>query len=304
MTQIANTPITHSQVNSTTLWTAIITPLTPAGELDLMSFKKLLSRQEAAGNGVLILGSTGEGSNLTLAQREQLVEFTCQQNLSVPVMVGVGGLDLQAQLSWIRFLELWPVAAYLLVTPIYAKPGAAGQAGWFNALMDAASRPCMLYNIPGRAGVPLVDGAIERVQNHPNCWAVKESGGNPARFAQLAIDFPALQWFSGDDDNFADHCAVGAVGLVSVASNVWPQQVADWVAEGLANKAFDSRLAEAAAPLFSAPNPIPTKALLADKKVIQSPTVLLPLSLEDLESLEPLRAIDAQVARVSEPVAA
>lgn len=297
-----------TQLSSTTLWTALITPLTETGELDLLSFKTLLRMQEAAGNGVLILGSTGEGSNLTIGQREQLVEFTCQQNLSVPIMVGVGGLDLQAQLAWIRYLELWPVSAYLLVTPIYAKPGAAGQAGWFNALMDAATRPCMLYNIPGRAGVPLVDGAIERVQSHPNCWAVKESGGNPARFAQLANDFPSLQWFSGDDDNFADHCALGAVGLVSVASNVWPQHVAGWVAKGLANKAFDSRLAEAAAPLFSAPNPIPTKALLADKKVIRSATVQLPLSLEDLESLAPLRAMDAVVTGistgVSEPVAA
>ncbi|WP_119393447.1 4-hydroxy-tetrahydrodipicolinate synthase [Salinibius halmophilus] len=288
-----------TQLSSTTLWTALVTPLNEDGTLDLLSFKKLLRMQEAAGNGVLILGSTGEGSNLTIGQREQLVEFTCQQNLSVPIMVGVGGLDLQAQLAWIRYLELWPIDAYLLVTPIYAKPGAAGQAGWFNALMDASSRRCMLYNIPGRAGVPLVDGAIERVQNHPNCWAVKESGGNPARFAQLVKDFPTLQWFSGDDDNFADHCALGAVGLVSVASNVWPKKVADWVAEGLTNKAFDNRLAQAAAPLFSAPNPIPTKALLADKKVIRTATVQLPLSLEDLESLEPLRTIDAVVTGVS-----
>ncbi|WP_410498916.1 4-hydroxy-tetrahydrodipicolinate synthase [Chitinibacter sp. S2-10] len=283
----------------TTLWTALISPLTTTGELDLAALKALLREQEAAGNGVLLLGSTGEGANLTLRERQQVLEHACRLDLAVPIMVGVGGLDLVSQLEWLAYCETLPVAAYLLVTPIYAKPGAQGQQRWFAALMDAVNKPCMLYNIPSRAGVPLSDVALAGLIEHPNCWAVKESGGNAARFAELKAAFPSVAWYSGDDVLFAEHAKLGAAGLVSVASNVWPQQVASWVVQGLAGETIGDLLRSASETLFLAANPIPAKAIMHHQGRIASNTLRLPLCADDLVSLAPILAKDREVAALS-----
>ncbi|QLG87146.1 4-hydroxy-tetrahydrodipicolinate synthase [Chitinibacter bivalviorum] len=280
------------------LWTALITPFLPDESLDLNALTALLREQEAAGAGVLLLGSTGEGSNLTLAERKAVLQHACSLQLQVPIMVGVGGLDLASQLEWLAFCETLPIHAYLLVTPIYAKPGAEGQRRWFAALMDAVNKPCMLYNIPSRAGVPLSDVALAGLIEHPNCWAVKESGGNAARFAELKAAFPSIAWYSGDDVLFAEHAKLGAAGLVSVASNVWPQQVARWVAQGLAGEVIGDLLRSASETLFLAANPIPAKAIMHHQGRITSNELRLPLCAADLNSLEPILAKDREVAEL------
>ncbi|WP_028448808.1 4-hydroxy-tetrahydrodipicolinate synthase [Chitinibacter tainanensis] len=283
----------------TALWTALITPFAADTSLDLNALTGLLREQEAAGAGVLLLGSTGEGANLTLAERKAVLTHACSLNLQVPIMVGVGGLDLASQLEWLAFCETLPVQAYLLVTPIYAKPGAEGQRRWFSALLDAVSKPCMLYNIPSRAGVPLSDIALAGLVAHRNCWAVKESGGNAVRFAELKTAFPSIAWYSGDDVLFAEHAKLGAAGLVSVASNVWPQQVAHWVQQGLAGEAIGDLLRTASETLFLAANPIPAKAIMHRQGRIASNELRLPLCAADLASLEPVLAKDREVVAVA-----
>lgn len=283
-------------ITQTPLWTALITPMQADGCVDFAALTRLLHEQAAVGNGITLLGSTGEGANLSLAERQAIIEHACRLQLNAPLMVGVGGLDLASQLDWLAFCETQPVSAYLLVTPIYAKPGAQGQQRWFKALLDAVSKPCMLYNIPSRSGVALAEAAIAALIGHPNFWAVKESGGNPLRFAELKSAFPQIAWYSGDDVWFAEHALLGAAGLVSVASNVWPQQVADIVAKGLAGEAIGAVLRETAESLFVAPSPIPTKALMHYQQRIASNVLRLPLCAEDLASLAPLLAADLQWA--------
>lgn len=287
---------TTTSAQDTTLWTAIITPMLADGAIDFATFTLLLREQETAGNGVVLLGSTGEGSNLSVAERQAVVQHACSLNLAIPLMVGVGGLDLPSQLEWLAFCETQPVSSYLMVTPIYAKPGANGQRRWFEALLNAVSKPCMLYNIPSRAGVPLAEGAIAGLIGHANFWAVKESGGNAARFAELKAAYPQIAWYSGDDVLFAEHAALGAAGLVSVASNVWPQQVASWVQRGLAGASIGDALRLAAETLFIAPSPIPTKAILHHQGRIASNELRLPLCAEDLASLAPILAKDREIA--------
>lgn len=279
-----------------TLWTAIITPMLDDGTVDFTSFTGVLREQAQAGNGIVLLGSTGEGSNLSLAERKAIVEHACELRLPVPLMVGVGGLDLGSQLDWMAFCETTSVAAYLLVTPIYARPGAQGQRRWFEALLDASSKPCMLYNIPSRAGVPLAEGAVQALLDHENFWAVKESGGDPARFAELQSAYPQIAWYSGDDVLFAEHAGLGAAGLVSVASNVWPQQVAHWVRRGLAGEAIGEQLRTVSLSLFIAPSPIPTKALMHHQQRIASNQLRLPLCTQDLASIAPLLLADQHMA--------
>ncbi|MBM5570164.1 MULTISPECIES: 4-hydroxy-tetrahydrodipicolinate synthase [Deefgea] len=284
---------------NTALWTAIITPMLADGAIDFATFTKLLREQESVGNGVVLLGSTGEGSNLSIAERQAVVQHACSLNLAIPLMVGVGGLDLPSQLEWLAFCETQPVSSYLLVTPIYAKPGVNGQRRWFEALLNAVSKPCMLYNIPSRAGVPLAEGAIAGLLGHTNLWAVKESGGNAARFAELKAAYPQIAWYSGDDVLFAEHAVLGAAGLVSVASNVWPQQVANWVKQGLAGEAIGDALRLASETLFIAPSPIPTKAIMHHQGRIASNELRLPLCAEDLLSLLPILEQDQQLAKLA-----
>lgn len=282
---------------ATRLWTALITPLHADGRLDLNGLTQLLRAQAQAGNGVVLLGSTGEGANLSALERRAVLEHACSLGLDLPIMAGVGGLELETQRDWLMYCEDLPLAGYLMVTPLYAKPGADGQRRWFETLMNAVRRPCMLYNVPSRTGVPLAEGALEGLRGHPNLWAVKEAGGNPERFAAYQARFPELAWYSGDDALFGEHARLGAAGLVSVASNIWPQAVAEWVARCLAgDTALPGALLKAVAePLFLAANPIPAKALMHHIGEIASDAVRVPLSRADLASLEPLLAAHARV---------
>ena len=131
-------------IGSYIVWTAIITPMDEDGSLDLESFEKILRRQEAAGNAITILGSTGEALNIDESERKQILDFALGLKLKVPIMVGVGGINLHEQTKWIEYLNGLEVDAYLLVVPLYAKPGVHGQYGWFKHLLDTSKRPCML----------------------------------------------------------------------------------------------------------------------------------------------------------------
>ena len=126
------------------LWTALITTFTNEGEVDYEDLSVLLDQQQRANNGILILGSTGEALNLDIETRKQLVTFCCDQQLSVPLMVGVGGSLLKETLDWVEWLNQQSIDSQLMVTPLYSKPGHHGQTAWFNALLDAASMPCVI----------------------------------------------------------------------------------------------------------------------------------------------------------------
>lgn len=285
-------------LNRCRLWTALVTPMQQNGEIDTSALLALVREQSDCGNGLLILGSTGEALNIPLEQRKTVVQTVCESNPSVPVMVGVGGCDLDSTLSWIDFLETQPIDACLMVTPLYAKPGEEGQYQWFRTLMDRTSRPCMLYNIPGRSGVALHPSALSRLCVHPNFWSVKESGGTTESFVRYQQALTKGHLFCGDDAMMADYVPYGAVGLVSVASNAWPAETAAYVRLALANELNQRDIflwQQCSQALFSASNPVPVKTLLAIEGRISSPQVRLPLHVSDLSSSDPLTNASQQV---------
>ena len=110
-------------MNKKTLWTALVTPFESHGIIDFESLDSLIRRQQAAGNGVLLLGSTGEGLALDTEEKKQVVIYAAGMDVKVPIMVGVGGYKLEKQLKFIEECDLCPVDAYLLVAPLYSKPG-------------------------------------------------------------------------------------------------------------------------------------------------------------------------------------
>lgn len=274
------------KLNDYSLWTALVTPLTPGLKVDYPALENLIHEQEEAGNGLLILGSTGEALNLDLETRKQIVEFSLELKPKVPVMVGVGGHNFGDQLAWCRWLETKNIDAYLMVTPIYAKPGDEGQYLWFKALMDAVTKPVMLYNVPGRAGKDLSFTAVEKLSQHPNFWAIKEASGSAKTMAKYLASAKGGKVYCGDDGLLPEFVAAGSVGLVSVASNTWPKETNLYVKQCL-DKSFDAKelWSKAANSLFCASNPIPAKALLASEGRIHHNTMMPPLYEGDLKDL-------------------
>jgi 4-hydroxy-tetrahydrodipicolinate synthase len=288
---------THAKLTQQILWTAIITPLTPQGKVDLKGLQHLISLQENAGNGIVLLGSTGEALNLSPQEKQTIVESVMQNPPQVPVILGVGGHDLNACLEWIQWSQKFSFAGYLLVTPIYAKPGLNGQVKWFKTLMDAAQKPCMLYNVPGRSAVAMHPQVLSELKNHPQLWALKEASGSVEKYSAFRQAHPELPIYSGDDGLCAFFASMGCAGIVSVASNVWPQETRKYTELCLKHQTTSlfPLWEKACNGLFWASNPIPVKALMYARKMISSPELKAPLEASDFKQIEELFILDALV---------
>ncbi|HXH29411.1 MAG TPA: 4-hydroxy-tetrahydrodipicolinate synthase [Bacteriovoracaceae bacterium] len=288
----------NMNMNTYPLWTAVITPLLETGSVDFESLTTLVKQQEKAGNGLLILGSTAEALNLNLEMKKSIIEHVLKLKPTAPVMVGVGGHLLEECLEWVSYLNTLTLDAFLMVTPLYAKPGPIGQYQWFKTLMDAVKKPVMLYNVPGRTGVALSTETVSRLSSHPNFWAIKEASGSLEKFKEYLKAAGGKAVFCGDDALLPDFAKAGASGLVSVASNAWPAETRLYVEQCL-SQTFDAKelWTEASSSLFVASNPVPVKRLLFERKVIKTPKMALPLSHEDMLSAEPVLRAHAEVTR-------
>lgn len=274
-------------LNDYPLWTAVITPLEEDGTVDYVSLGKVLDQQVEANNGILILGSTGEALNLDLCERQKILDFLKEKKPSTPIMCGVGGSNLDEQLDWIKHLEELPIDAYLLVVPLYSKPGEVGQYEWFKDLMDASSRPCMLYNVPSRTGMPLSFNAVKKLNTHKNFWAIKEASGSSAEFKKYVEAAGAGRVYSGDDGLLPAFVPHGCKGLVSVAANAWPKETRRYTELALTEELSDVELwEESSNSLFVASNPIPVKWLMAQNKDIASDKLRAPLTHKDMAQKE------------------
>lgn len=282
------------------LWTAIVTPLRKDGGVDYESFETILRKQEKAGNGVLVLGSTGEGLNLLVEEKREIVKFVKLLDLKIPLMAGLGGFHLDAQIAFMRYCDEVGVDAFLLVNPIYAKPGKEGQLAWFSALMKETKTPCMIYNVPSRTGIhmhPEVPATLSKT--FPNYMGLKEASGSIEKLREFLAAAPNAPVYCGDDNLIKEFVAEGAVGLVSVASNAWPEKTHKQLSlflEGKADQTFKDWVA-CADLFFDAPSPIPVKTLMQHKGWIANDQVRLPLSNDDLlpETEEALLEADKKI---------
>ncbi len=285
-------------VQNYSLWTAVVTPLMDNGSVDFESLTKVVREQEAADNGLLILGSTAEALNLNLKTRKAIVEHVIGMQPKTPIMVGVGGQMLEDQLEWTAYLESQKIHGYLMVTPLYAKPGPKGQYEWFKALMDSVTRPVMLYNVPGRSAVAMSTEAVSRLTTHKNFWSIKEASGSVDKFKEFVKAANGKQVFCGDDALMPDFAREGAAGLVSVASNAWPKETHLYVTQCL-NKTFDAKelWTRASNSLFVVSNPVPVKRLMFERGTIRSSRMAAPLHHEDMISAAPVMEAQEAVSR-------
>lgn len=268
------------------LWTALITPLDENGQVDFVCLASLALQQQAANNGVILLGSTGEGLALSEHEQRAVITNICGLSLTIPVMVAVSGINLSEQLKWINWCEQLPIHGYLLTAPVYAKPGPAGQYQWFKALLDTSSYPCMLYNVPSRAGINIDVGVLSALSEHPNCWSLKEASGDLELFSQYIAQSKSIEMLSGDDGLYPEQARLGATGLVSVCANAWSMATKHYVDHHLDNctAPIDHAWQQALSHLCDgAVNPIPIKSLMHIQGQINTRYLRLPLTHLELE---------------------
>lgn len=272
--------INNFNLNDYSLWTALVTPFDQHRDVDYNTLTKLVRDQEAAHNGILLLGSTGEGLALTQKEQQAIVEHVCQLKPAVPLMVAVGGSNLKQQIEWVNYCNTLPIHSFLLGSPLYAKPGTIGQTHWFESLLNASAHPCMLYNVPGRSAVSIPVATIQNLQNNKNLWALKEASGSIAQFEAYRQAAPNLAIFSGDDALMPYFAQAGAKGLVSVAANAWPEQTHEFVKRSLSGQHPNlfAQWSNAINSLFAVANPIPVKVLMHLQGRLSSPQLRPPLT--------------------------
>ena len=272
------------------LWTACITPFNhDASKIDYKSLEKCLHAQDKSGNGILLFGSTGEGLSLSDSEKKEILNFTINLNLKSQIMVGFPSHNLISALEWLEFCNTKAIDGYLMTTTIYTKPGIFGQTNWFEALLNKSSHPAMLYNIPGRAAVKLYPEVVKNLQHHDKFLAIKDSSGVIESIVDYKISAPNIAVYCGDDYMMPSMAIEGSGGLISIASNSWPNSTRRYVETSLRGEKIKSKLFwQAHRALFTASNPIAIKALMKDIGMIEHDTVRLPLSMKDLPSRQTL----------------
>lgn len=214
-------PISTPQTPFGRVLTAMITPFTADGALDLDGAQQLAVHLVDAGNdGLIINGTTGESPTTTDAEKNDLVRAVLEAvGDRAHVVAGIGTNDTRHTLELARQAEHTGAHGLLAVTPYYSKPPQEGLYRHFTAIADATELPVMLYDIPGRSGVPINTETLVRLAEHPRIVANKDAKGDLGR-ASWAIAQSGLAWYSGDDMLNLPLLSVGAVGFVSVVSHV------------------------------------------------------------------------------------
>lgn len=201
--------------------TAMVTPFTADGELDLDAAAGLASRLVDQGNdGLVISGTTGESPTTTEAEQEALLRAVIEAvGDRATVVAGVGTNDTRHTVELAAMAEKAGADALLVVTPYYSKPPQSGLLAHFRAVADATGLPVMLYDIPGRSGVPIQVETMLRLAEHPRIVATKDAKAD-LWAAQRVLHGSDLAWYSGDDQLNLPLLSIGACGVVSVTGHV------------------------------------------------------------------------------------
>ncbi len=262
--------------------TALITPFR-GGAVDYDAYASLVDRQVNAGVHFLVpLGTTGETPCLEFSERMKILELTMEHSAGKPVVVGGGTNSLAQTLDGIRKLESLDPDAYLIVVPYYNKPTQTGLYEYFKAVAESTEKGIVLYNVPGRTGANLKAETTLRLAEIPNIIAVKEASGNYAQISEIIRNAPdGFSVLSGNDEETLSLMATGADGIVSVASNIDPEDMVKLAEALMADDIRTARmLHHRLTPLFRncfvESNPIPVKAAMAAMGLIEN-TLRLPL---------------------------
>lgn len=256
--------------------TALITPF-KNGEVDYEAFAALVDRQVEAGIDFLVpLGTTGETPCLEDEERIKILQIAKEHSKGVPVIAGGGTNSLHHTIRSMKMLEPYGVDAFLIVVPYYNKPTQEGQYQYFKAVAESTDKPIVLYNVPGRTGANMTAETALRLAEIPNIVAIKEASGNREQIEQILAGAPeGFAVLSGNDDDTLWMMQQGGAGIISVASNVAPAHMAEFVGavrNGEMEKAeqMNAKLTPLFTNCFVESNPIPAKAAMAAMGLIEN----------------------------------
>lgn len=271
--------------------TALVTPFRN-GEVDYDALAALVDMQVAAGIHFLVpLGTTAETPCLSDTEKVEILKVCRAHAPKLKLVVGAGSNSLTGTMHNIDLLAPYGADAFLIVAPFYNKPGQNGMIEYFNAVADYSPKPIVIYNVPGRTGVNITDATMLTIAEHGNIAAVKEASSNYAQISRLIAGAPeGFRVFSGNDDETLSLMASGAVGVISVVSNVVPDKMAALCNAILDNDYTTAReLYRTLLPLcrncFVESNPIPVKEALAQMGLISN-ELRLPLTRATEETAE------------------
>jgi 4-hydroxy-tetrahydrodipicolinate synthase len=268
------------------LGTALITPFKADGSVDYEALARVLDTQLTGFvDYLVVLGTTGEAATMTETEKREVRTFIRDYVKGrLPLVLGVGGNNTAAVCETLRTIDLTGFEAILSVCPYYNKPNQEGLFQHFCAVAEASPVPVILYNVPGRTGVNLLPETVMRIwEAHPDKIAgIKEASGNLEQIKHLinlingagnkreAINGEAnkLLVISGDDGIACEVMAAGGAGLISVASNAYPEDF--WHIVHDQDAALQARYAETIKLLFAEGNPVGIKAVLANKGLISN----------------------------------
>ncbi|WP_237203540.1 4-hydroxy-tetrahydrodipicolinate synthase [Rothia endophytica] len=279
------------------LLTAMVTPFTESGDVDEKATAALAQNLVDRGHdGLIVCGTTGEYSTMTDEENENVFRIVKEAvGERAHIVAGVGSNDTNHTLHLASRAEAVGVDGLLVVTPYYNKPTQTGLEAHFRTVADAVKTPVMLYDIPGRAGIPITPAVYRSLASHENIVAVKDAKADFTAATEV-METTDLQYYSGDDGLTLPWMAVGAVGLVGVTSHVAPEafrQLIDTTVAG--DLATAQKLHLELAPVIRAamsrvPGCVAAKQILSWQGILDSPAVRLPHVLATDEEAALMRA--------------
>jgi 4-hydroxy-tetrahydrodipicolinate synthase len=276
-------------------YTAIVTPF-KNGKIDEAALKRLILKQVRAGvDGIVPVGTTGESPTVDYDEHIRIIALSVESAAGkIKVLAGTGGNSTDEAIHLTQRAEKAGADGSLQVAPYYNKPTQEGLFQHFREVAHSTRLPIVLYSIPGRCGIEIGVDTVKRLaQQCKNIIGIKEAGGNADRVSQLRAALgPRFEIMSGDDSLTLPFMAVGAQGVISVASNVIPRQVAQMVRSYAAGKLGAAlKVHQTYYPLFKdlfiETNPVPVKAALAMLGQIEEEyrLPLVPMSAKNREVL-------------------
>lgn len=249
--------------------TALVTPFSAAGDVDEESLRALVARQHDV-DFLVPVGSTGEAPTLSSEESSRVVRVVAEEaGAGQPVLAGATSSDTRVAIESTRAVIEAGATHVMHATPMYNRPPQRGLLDHFRAIADAATRPVVLYNVPGRTACNLAAETALELAEHPNIVGIKEASANLAQISEILRNRPeGFLVFSGDDALTLPLVAMGADGVISVVSNVVPGKVMELVRAASSGSLDEARaLHHALTPLvdfaFVDTNPIPIKRMLA-----------------------------------------
>ncbi|ENU21108.1 dihydrodipicolinate synthase [Acinetobacter bohemicus ANC 3994] len=265
---------------------AIVTPMFEDGSVDWKGLEKLVEWHIAQGtNSIVAVGTTGEASTLSLAEHKQVIkEIVRVANKRIPIIAGTGANSTHEAIELTKEAKELGADAALLVTPYYNKPTQEGLYQHYKAIAEAVDLPQILYNVPGRTGVDMLNETVIRLADIPQIVGIKDATGDVPRGQALieGLHGKEMTVYSGDDATAYQLIALGALGNISVTANVAPKEMSQICAAAISGdaeraEALNNEIANLHNILFCESNPIPVKWALHEMGLIGT-GIRLPLT--------------------------